>query len=67
MHYNFSKDGITDISCLNTQQNFKVKNDPAYWNPQLKDEFMRRVTKLWDESYYQEGVGKFVVEKNAAK
>jgi hypothetical protein len=65
MHYNFSKDGITDITCLNTHQNFRLKNDPTYWNPQLKDEFMGRVTKLWDESYYQEGVGKFHVEKNA--
>jgi hypothetical protein len=61
MHHNFSKDGMTDVFCLNTMQNFRLKNDPAFWNPELKDEFMQKVTKLWDESYYQEGVGKFDV------
>ena len=35
-----------------------LKNDPSYWNSDLKDEFMKKITKLWDSSLYKEGVGK---------
>lgn len=60
-YFDFTKNGITDITCLNTHEIFKLHNGDEYWNPNLKNEFMQRITRLWDESYYKEGVGKFEV------
>ncbi len=35
-----TKDGIFDITCLNTKEQITVYNEDKYWNHDLKDEFM---------------------------
>ena len=62
----FSKNGITTITDLNKHNSLNLMNEDAYWNPKLKDEFITNVSKLWDETYYQEGVGKLTVHQQKA-
>ena len=59
--YDFSDNGNTLITCLNSKKQLYLKNDPKLWNKDLKSEFMSKVTRMWDETLYKEGVGKHEV------
>lgn len=65
-YMDFSEKGITTITCLNTHRDFRLYNAPEYWNKDLKNDFMKRVTRLWDESYYKEGVGRQNMETESS-
>ena len=54
----FSKDGMTQIQDLNQMENLVMHNGDKYWNPKLKEEFISNLSKMWDESYYKEGLAK---------
>lgn len=47
-------DGLYLVTCLNSQKQFYVYKEDAYWNRSLKNAFLERVTRLWDDSYYDE-------------
>lgn len=41
------KDGILNVKCLDTNDNFKLYNDPKYWNLELRDEFFAQTRTMW--------------------
>ena len=45
--FNFGDDGITTVTCLNTKEQFQLHNDPKFWNSELNQEFMQRVSKKY--------------------
>lgn len=57
-YMDFSQNGATTISDLNQMRSFILFNRDRYWNPKLKDEFIRNLSGLWDASYYEEGIMK---------
>lgn len=51
--FDLSKNGFITLHDLNTRENFVLHNDPKYWNPEVREWFLKKVTKLWDKSMYQ--------------
>lgn len=41
------KDGITTLTCMDTNQSLRLYNDPKYWNLELRDEFLAQTRSLW--------------------
>lgn len=46
------EDGLWQITCLNTQTRIYAYKEDKYWNPELKAAFLKRVTRLWDDSFW---------------
>lgn len=44
-----AKDGIYDITCMNTKEQITVYNDDKYWNHDERDEFMAQTRTLWGD------------------
>lgn len=42
------EDGITTLYCMNSRDYLKLYNDPKYWNLDLRDDFKRQTSNLWD-------------------
>jgi len=61
----FSKDGITTITDLNKHEDLHLHNDDKYWNPKLKEEFLKGFTNLWDKSYYEEGITRQAIQSES--
>lgn len=45
---NVSERTVFTISCMNTHTNFRVSNDPIYWNPELREDFYQHLHSLWE-------------------
>lgn len=41
------KDGITTLTCMDTQAAIKLYNDPKYWNLELRDDFLAQTRSMW--------------------
>lgn len=41
------KDGLLDITCMNTSKSLVLYNEDKYWNPELKKDFLKSVSNLW--------------------
>jgi hypothetical protein len=41
------KDGITTLTCMDTQDGIKLYNDPKYWNLELRDDFLAQTRSMW--------------------
>lgn len=54
----FSKDGITQLTDLNKHVQFSLLNEETYWNHDVKDEFLSGFSKLWEKTYFEEGLTK---------
>ena len=54
--YDFSDKGMINVECLNTSESFRLQNHPRYWNEGLKEDFFKRVTRLWDKNYVEDGI-----------
>lgn len=46
------ENGLWRITCMSTQKNFLLYNDPNHWNTSLRDEFLKNRMGMWDKSYY---------------
>lgn len=46
------KDGLTVLTCMNTQKELLLYNDKKNWNPHLRKSFFTSHLNLWDKSYY---------------
>lgn len=40
---------VFTISCMASHVNFRVYNNPSYWNPELREEFYEHLHHLWEE------------------
>lgn len=43
------KDGLWELTCMNTQRFFVLYNENKYWNPALKQEFLQKTMGLWKD------------------
>jgi len=40
-------DGLIDLICMNTKDNYALYSEDKYWNPALKSEFMDKIMNYW--------------------
>lgn len=51
----FSDNGITKMSCLNTFDSLYVSNNPKFWKEGERDVFLDRVSRLLSKEYVSDG------------
>lgn len=44
-------DGLLEIENMNGKDKMVVYKEDKYWNPDLKKDFMKSITKLWGPDY----------------
>ena len=47
--------GLWEVTCLNSGKSFFTYSEEKYWNLENKDDFFRRVLKIWDKDTLVKG------------